>query len=249
MGDSSTATTIDWRKLFAASSDQSLEFFPPEISESELTVKPPKDFFDEGFHMWRNALVGQFISKPPNFSMMQKLVNFLWGKHGEVDNKPLILRRWEPNMPSLNFDLEKILMWIHLTGIPLELFSKRGLSYIASVIGTPLYMDNVTGSRQRLAYAKVCVEISVNSCLPDSVNVVLGNGSLASVGVDVPWMPPKCSRCCIFGHLDKLCPFSGEKPPLVSAKAPSANVGLSKVVLVGSSKVVPVEPSNDVGTL
>ncbi|MFQ6671301.1 hypothetical protein Gotur_035896 [Gossypium turneri] len=57
-------------------------------------------------------------------------------------------------------------VWIHLKHVPLELFTGGGLSYIASALGNPLYMDRITASKQRLPYAKVCVELSVDQVLP-----------------------------------------------------------------------------------
>ncbi|KAK8695594.1 hypothetical protein V6N13_000747 [Hibiscus sabdariffa] len=68
-----------------------------------------------------------------------------------------------------------------------------------------LYMDSVTASMKRLAYAKVCVEVSIDSSIPQFVDVILRNGLSMSIGVDVPWMPPKCSKCFVFGHSDKTC--------------------------------------------
>ncbi|XVF48086.1 hypothetical protein PTKIN_Ptkin03bG0162900 [Pterospermum kingtungense] len=38
--------------------------------------------------------------------------------------------------------------------VPLELFTLRGLSYIASGIGKPLFMDKYTAAKERVAYAK-----------------------------------------------------------------------------------------------
>ncbi|KAL4382983.1 hypothetical protein GQ457_15G027950 [Hibiscus cannabinus] len=69
-------------------------------------------------------------------------------------------------MVSLDFNLNRIPIWVHFSGIPPELFSRKGLSYIASAIGSPLYMDSVTASMKRLVYAKVCVEISIDSSIP-----------------------------------------------------------------------------------
>ncbi|KAK8665140.1 hypothetical protein V6N13_005315 [Hibiscus sabdariffa] len=147
MGDSACSEQIDWRKLFVAASDKSLDFFPLVVSEDGVTITSPADVFDEGLQAWKYALVGQFVERAPNFSVLQKLAGILWGKHGDVE---------------------------------------RGLSYIASAIGIPLYMDSVAASKQRLAYAKVCVEISIDSKLPRSVKVLLRNGSSAWVDVDTP---------------------------------------------------------------
>ncbi|XVF34325.1 hypothetical protein REPUB_Repub18cG0049800 [Reevesia pubescens] len=88
----------------------------------------------------------------------------------------------------------------------MELFTKCGLSYISSALGVPLYMDHITATQQRLAYAKVYVEVDASFIIPCSIPVTLRNGSIISVAVHVPWMPQKCSCCCIFGHADSSCP-------------------------------------------
>ncbi|KAK8573995.1 hypothetical protein V6N13_096992 [Hibiscus sabdariffa] len=199
MGDSST---IDWRKLFAAGSDQSLDFFSPELCEGVVTAKPPPEVFAEGLQTWSYAGDNLFLFCFVNASTRDWVLE---GGPWHFQNKPLVLRKWKPNMTSMNFNLGRIPVWVHLNGIPLELFSKRGLSYIASAIGSPLYMDGVTASKQRLAYAKVCVEVSTASSIPSSVDVILQNGLSVSIGVDVPWLPPKCSKCSVFGHSDKAC--------------------------------------------
>ncbi|XVE83795.1 hypothetical protein DITRI_Ditri16bG0115700 [Diplodiscus trichospermus] len=99
----------DWRKLFATSPDQALEFYPPKIVDGKIVVVP---------------------------------------------------------------------VWVHLRNIPLELFTKAGLSYIASAIGSPLYMDRVSAYQQRLAYVKLCVEVDVNAEIPRFINVQMKNGQL-----------------------------------------------------------------------
>ena len=91
-----------------------------------MLVSPPNDIFEEGIKYWKNAVIAQFISRIPNFSFFQKMVNVLWGADGEVDlrlagpnlfiiqfpnsstrdkvlesgpwhiqNKPIIVRKWE----------------------------------------------------------------------------------------------------------------------------------------------------------
>ena len=102
-----------------------------------------------------------------------------------------------------------------LGNVPLELFTQKELSYIASGLGNPLYMDQIPAGQQRLTYAKICVEIEASKNIPKSIEVELGNGSVISISVEVPWLPPKCSRCCIFRHVDKSCPC---KPIAVVAK-------------------------------
>ncbi|MFQ6668209.1 hypothetical protein Gotur_033955 [Gossypium turneri] len=57
-------------------------------------------------------------------------------------------------------------VWVHLSNIPLELFTSKSLSYIASALGNPLYMDSITANQQRLAFAKVCFEMNANLVVP-----------------------------------------------------------------------------------
>ena len=171
------------------------------------------------------------------------MVNVLWGEKGEVDvrpvghnlfiiqfvdsdirdkviengpwhiqNKPLIVRKWEPGMRSLEFNMAKLPIWIQLENIPLELFTQAGISYIASALGNPLYMDRITASQKRLAFAKVCVEIEASKEIPSSIGVALRNG-IVQVNVITPWLPMKCSTCCVFGHGDKFCPQKTESVP------------------------------------
>ena len=109
-------------------------------------------------------------------------------------------------MKSLDFNMDKLLVWIKLGNVPLELFTQRGLSYIASAIGVPLYMDQITAKKQRLSFAKICIELESTKEIPCAIDVKLRDGSLVLVFVEIPWRPLKCVNCNIFGHSNKDCP-------------------------------------------
>ena len=141
--DVATKNLADWRQLFSASPDQSLQYFPPSLENGQLLVQPPDDIFEEGINQWKNVVVVQFIGRIPNYSYFQRMVNILWGKDGEVDlrpvgsnlfivqfsnletrdrvlesgpwhiqNQPLIVRKWELGMKSLDFNMSKLPVWI-----------------------------------------------------------------------------------------------------------------------------------------
>ena len=74
----------DWRSLFSASTDQTLRFYPPQRLKDKVIVATPKEVIEEGEAQWKNTVVAQFIGRPPNFSLFQKLVNVLWGADGKV---------------------------------------------------------------------------------------------------------------------------------------------------------------------
>ena len=60
---------VDWRSLFSAASDQTLQFYSPLKSNGKLMVAPPLKVFEEGEQEWRNAVVVQFVGRIPNFSL------------------------------------------------------------------------------------------------------------------------------------------------------------------------------------
>ena len=63
-----------------------------------------------------------------------------------------------------------------MDNIPLELFSQKGVSYIANALGNLLYMDRITPFQQRLASARVCVEMAAAVEVLRSIEVELRNG-------------------------------------------------------------------------
>ena len=77
VGKAENELATNWRKLFAASGDQSLKYYPPEESEGKVRVALPKEVIEEGELKWKNAIVAQFVGRIPNFSAFQKLVNML----------------------------------------------------------------------------------------------------------------------------------------------------------------------------
>ncbi|KAK8626156.1 hypothetical protein V6N13_133808 [Hibiscus sabdariffa] len=42
------------------------------------------------------------------------------------------------------------LIWLQLYNVPLQLYSRKGLSYISSAIRVPLYVDSATSKKQLL---------------------------------------------------------------------------------------------------
>ncbi|KAK8658001.1 hypothetical protein V6N13_036217 [Hibiscus sabdariffa] len=102
-------------------------------------------------------------------------------------------------------------VWVQLYNVPLELFSRKGLSYISSALGVPLYMDLIMASRERLEFAKVCIEVDAGRRLPRTIPVKLQDKSIMFMRVKIPWIPSSCSQCSTFGHSEKCCPLAQEK--------------------------------------
>ncbi|GAV78002.1 DUF4283 domain-containing protein/zf-CCHC_4 domain-containing protein [Cephalotus follicularis] len=123
----------------------------------------------------------------------------IWGYH-------LALRKWNKGMSLKLEECSSIPVWVKLSNVPVHLWTKLGLSYIASVLGRPLYMDTTTTNRQTLAFARVCVEMSASSTFPNTILLELEDNVTTVVGVEYPWKPQACSLCRVFDHSNKTCP-------------------------------------------
>ncbi|KAK8676921.1 hypothetical protein V6N13_142480 [Hibiscus sabdariffa] len=117
-----------------------------------------------------------------------------------IQQKALILRKWLPGMISDVISLDSAPIWVKLWHIPLELYSRQGLGYLASALGKPLYTDRSTALKNQLEYAKMCVDVEAKTILPASITVDRGNGNCVDVGVELDWATPCCSNCVVFGH-------------------------------------------------
>lgn len=96
--------------------------------------------------------------------------------------------------------LRKIPLWIVLRRNPLHLYNSTSLSYIASAIGKPLYMDRDTMRRTYLDYARVCIELDAEDEIEDKIMVDTGNGAKVEIPILVPRYPERCMSCRAFGQ-------------------------------------------------
>ncbi|XP_010541166.1 PREDICTED: uncharacterized protein LOC104814690 [Tarenaya hassleriana] len=96
-------------------------------------------------------------------------------------------------------------IWVNLTNIPAELYSLKGLSYIASGIGEPLHTDKMRLDPLTVGEAKVKVEVQLDAPLPESIEIEDEEGSVITINANYPWTPPKCSGCGEFGHKLQSC--------------------------------------------
>jgi hypothetical protein len=59
-------------------------------------------------------------------------------------------------------------------------------------VGKPLYADTITEEQKTLGFARVLVEIDTKSECPKELVICRANGSSITIGVEYPWLPPKC---------------------------------------------------------
>ncbi|KAL7176506.1 hypothetical protein ACSBR2_029938 [Camellia fascicularis] len=121
-----------------------------------------------------------------------------------VGNQLLLLKRWKRMMKLTKDSVSQIPIWVKLFNVPMEYWDFEGLNRIASFIGTPLFMDHLTSSGTRISFAKVCVEVSVESVIPESFFVKCGDEAV-EIRVEYQGIPAKYENCKVFGHNTKNC--------------------------------------------
>ncbi|KAI8554240.1 hypothetical protein RHMOL_Rhmol05G0083100 [Rhododendron molle] len=132
-----------------------------------------------------------------------------------IGGKLLVLKKWQPHMALIKEQLQTVPIWVHFYNVPFEYWTACGLSYIASSVGKPLYCDEVTAKCKRMNFAKVCVEVNLDSSFPESIDLYCPNGDTVLVNIKYPWLPFKCMGCRIFGHSDAYCPVKPKSAPVV----------------------------------
>ncbi|KAL7204694.1 hypothetical protein ACSBR2_017739 [Camellia fascicularis] len=85
---------------------------------------------------------------------------------------------WHRMMKLSKEDKKTIPIWVKFYNIPLEYWDGDCLSRIASAVGVPLFMDQLTSSGSKISFARVCVDIPADSAFPDSFVITSGDVSI-----------------------------------------------------------------------
>ena len=97
------------------------------------------------------------------------------------------------------------------------------ISKIASLVEIPLFMDKATITFEKLAYARGFIEIFVTKTLPKTVLLEMDGGEKVSIEVVFEWLPPTCTKCKCFGHVESQCSAIEVWRPKVSSPKDKAN--------------------------
>ncbi|GKA33100.1 RNA-directed DNA polymerase, eukaryota, reverse transcriptase zinc-binding domain protein, partial [Tanacetum coccineum] len=132
-----------------------------------------------------------------------------------VNNKPLVVQKWSIDMCLDKAEPKKIPVWVKLRNVPMEAWSVKGISALASSVGKPIIMDEITTKMcmtgvGRVGFARVLVEIDAEKGIKDRIEIIyksknVAEGTKKIVEVDYSWIPCVCSHCKVFGHTDSCC--------------------------------------------
>ncbi|KAJ6693232.1 hypothetical protein OIU85_004036 [Salix viminalis] len=115
--------------------------------------------------------------------------------------KAILLQAWQPGFQFDRNKIKTLPVWARLQGLPFPLWTKKGLSMAASMVGKPLACDEATLQGSRLEYARVCIEIDATMPLVHRFQVASSlTESPITIDVSYEWKPSRCNSCKVFGH-------------------------------------------------
>ncbi|KAG5247610.1 DUF4283 domain-containing protein [Salix suchowensis] len=140
---------------------------------------------------WSRSMVGFFPGFRMNFHHVNKIASRVWKSNGlesvttttpgfmifrfkKKDQMLDILERgpWLFGGKAIILQISKLPVWIRLHGLPFPLWSRKGLSLVASMVGRPLSCNESTFSCSRLDLARVWVEIDASIPLVHKFEIV-----------------------------------------------------------------------------
>ncbi|KAK4416776.1 hypothetical protein Salat_2503100 [Sesamum alatum] len=132
-----------------------------------------------------------------------------------VYGRPLLLKNMPDCFEFKDDDISVTPVWAIFPSLPLECWHQNALGKIGSRLGTPIAMDSLTMSMERVSYARILVKVDASKELVDQVEFVLPNGVTRKHPVVYEFTPKFCLECHRFGHLKDSC--KGSLPPATAA--------------------------------
>ena len=94
--------------------------------------------------------------------------------------------------------------WIQLR-IDFKYWHERCLMKLVGPVGKFVRVDQATTKRDRLQYARILIEVSVNQDFPEQITFINEKGIEVVADVHYEWKPNLCTVCKSLGHSTEEC--------------------------------------------
>uniref|UniRef100_A0A0D3CAS6 DUF4283 domain-containing protein n=1 Tax=Brassica oleracea var. oleracea TaxID=109376 RepID=A0A0D3CAS6_BRAOL len=150
----------------------------------------------------------QFIEKNTvlfRIDNSQMRTRVLQMKYWHIANVPLVVNVWSPESALNPPDLTSMPLWVDLCGVPNDLYSHKGLKCLTRAVGRFVKLHPNTERCIRLDVARVLTEVNLHEPLVKKITFKDKEGVERDIGVNFPWLPPRCTVCRKWGHKAQDC--------------------------------------------
>ncbi|XP_028797046.1 uncharacterized protein LOC114752466 [Neltuma alba] len=119
-----------------------------------------------------------------------------------IQNHYLTVQTWKSNFKVRNEKIQKVTVWVRLPGLLGDYYDRKFFYNLGNKIGTAIKVDEMTLTRARTMYARMCVEVDLNAPLLPSYSVD-GN----ELKIEYECLQQICFFCGKFGHSSEHCPL------------------------------------------
>jgi hypothetical protein len=123
------------------------------------------------------------------------------GKFWSVNNSPLLLKPWNPLFDASRERMDKILVWVRLSVLPLQFWTLEHFKAIGNFLGDFLEADMTFEETKQRKVARILVCLNVREGLGEEVDLKWGMYSHTQK-LDYENVPFRCRRCHQYGTLD-----------------------------------------------
>ncbi|XP_074297834.1 uncharacterized protein LOC141628615 [Silene latifolia] len=195
-----------------------LKFWSTSVVCYVLGANPPSSVLT-GYvkRVWQGFGVDKIAFMPNElflvrFKSKEKQQLVLNNGHLIFDNKPVIVKAWEPDMELVKHDVKRVPIWIKLYGLDVKFWGTDCLRKISGIVGAYIKSDEATQNRDFLGYARTMVEVNVDQEFPNEIGFFDENGKQHWLRVMYDWLPITCGKCKGMGHETAKCRKGEGKP-------------------------------------
>ncbi|KAI4318323.1 hypothetical protein MLD38_032048 [Melastoma candidum] len=139
------------------------------------------------------------------FEKEQQMEAILSRSDWHIAGCPVLLRKWSVGLQLSDKELRNVPCWVQLTGIPLELWHREGILYLASVLGVPIKLDGRSERPANMGTARVQINCAAVNELRKTIDIEGEEGEGIQVEVYYENIPLQCQHCKVFGHSTGQC--------------------------------------------
>ncbi|KAL2233749.1 UNVERIFIED_CONTAM: hypothetical protein Sindi_1107100 [Sesamum indicum] len=169
-----------------------------------------------------------------------------------IQGYPMRVFKWTPTFtPSKESSIVPV--WVSFPKLPAHLFRKEVLFTVASMIETPLQIDDATLNQSKLSKARACIELDLLKPRLEDFQIQICGATIVQ-RIEYEDIPHYCSLCKHVGHRDSDCYTEGDapkpppqKPRNRAEKKVAEEVGRGKAVAkeTGESSKMMEQPAKD----